>query len=96
MKCRMCNTNFDPSDDEWAYARQEGNPDKHNGYSYVESYLPKFCCYECFKHYKHFKSHGNKERLREHKEQNRWLYHIGDKDPRPGTQEAQRAEKTKQ
>ena len=88
MKCRLCNTNFEPSEEEYAYAREEGSQDNNEGCSYVESFLPKFCCYECFKHFVHFKAHGNKERLMKHKEQNRWLYHIGDKDPRPGTQEA--------
>ena len=92
MKCRLCNTNFEPSEEEYAYAREAGSPEKNEGRSYVESFLPKFCCYECFKHYQHFKSHGNKERLRKHKEQNRWLYHIGDKEPRAGSPDARREE----
>ena len=92
MKCRLCNTNFEPSDEEYAYAKQAGKPTQEIPYSYIEACLPKFCCYECFKHYSHFKSHGNKERLRKHKEKNRWLYHIGDKEPRAGSPDAQREE----
>ena len=94
MKCRMCETEFSPSEEELQHARNELNLNLYDSQYSLESFLPNFCCWECFKHYQHFKSHGNKERLKKHKEQNRWLYHIGDKAPRASSQEARNEEES--
>lgn len=90
VKCPICKRVFEPSEEEMRRCVEKfGTPDS-NGYTYVECNLPKYCSWECFKHSKGLRFHGNQEKEKKSKQENRWMYHIGDVPPRPGSEESRK------
>lgn len=88
MKCPVCHRMFEPSDEEWKHTREVNGPDVGSRHTYFEIGLPKFCSWACYKHFAGLRFHGNKAKENEAKKKNRWIYHIGELGPRPGTTEA--------
>lgn len=90
IKCPICKRIFDPSPEEERRCFEKyGKPDS-NGHTYVECNLPKYCSWECFKMARGLRFNGNKENEEKSKAKNRWLFHIGDIPPRPGSEESRK------
>lgn len=92
MKCPICHRLFEPSPEEHQRAvKTYGKPDSQ-GYTYLEIGLPKYCSWECYKNFAGLRFHGNRQKEEEAKLKARWIYHVGDIPPMPGTNEAKKEE----
>jgi hypothetical protein len=88
MKCPKCHCHFDPSDDERSRAIERGRARGKSKVSYVESYLPKYCSWECLKEARGLKFRNGSKREKLEMAKNRYLYHIGPAEAKPGSPEA--------
>lgn len=95
MKCLYCHSLFEPSDEEVRHAREVAPITKDNWkVACREINLPHYCSKTCFAKSREKQISKLKPTQQEgYLIQNRWQYHIGKREPVPGSQMAKNKER---
>lgn len=92
VKCPVCHRLFEPSDEEFRHSVAENGKKSRQVHTYIECGLPRYCSWSCFKKSRDLRFHGNAHKELAYKKQNRWMFHIGEIPPLPGSKEAKMEE----